>query len=540
VSCDSIDSYKTLKRSDSDLLNSSKLVGNLKEAIFKAENEIDKLNSRLIEFENDRDISAKKMSELNDILAQAEEFDRFRNEMNKLSLKRDQIVRLLKEDYTTYIFDEKYLLNDFSKELDVFNSTIEAFESKQRTLELEYQRSIGEQNAISVIQRALIGDFNPLPVGVPSKNYMEEMLQDEICKVCNRPAIVGSEEYEYMKAHMEAILKNISGAYDSVKEEVLFKHNNIRSLHNEISTTYTQNISKELTDKSEEYRELLQFNKSRYKEIVAIDRAIEDYSNKITSITGLTGLKGDTLSRHLRDWHVHSKNYQDRVGVIERVKLQISERQDTLDEFKEQQTRIIKGSNISAYLLNAKEVATKQSKIFREIRINDIQEILSILEARTNEIFEKLNIHAFKGSLKINGGLNEHSDEIKVNIQHVVNEGEVFTGANQALETSANIALLLAVMGISEDRKIGSFPIFMDAPVSSFGKKKIGQFMQVMNSISNQCIVVMKEYLEPDGNDVRISDEFDELKPNRAFWIKLDRPFDRQDLKTVKTKVHSI
>ena len=121
-----------------------------------------------------------------------------------------------------------------------------------------------------------------------------------------------------------------------------------------------------------------------------------------------------------------------------------------------------------------------------------------------------------------------------------MNEGVIFTGANQSLETSANISLLLAVMEISEERNIGSFPIFMDAPVSSFGKKKIGQFMQVMNSINNQCIVVMKEYLEPDGDDVRVSDDFEELRPNKAFWIKLERPFDRLDLGTVKTKVHSL
>ena len=64
--------------------------------------------------------------------------------------------------------------------------------------------------------------------------------------------------------------------------------------------------------------------------------------------------------------------------------------------------------------------------------------------------------------------------------------------------------------------------------------------MQVMNSINNQCIVVLKEYLEPDGNDVRVSKEFEKLKPKKAFWIKLERPFDREDLTTVKTKVYSL
>lgn len=518
----------------------AKLLGNLQESIRKTELNIDKLSKRLIEFEKDRDISEKRMLELNDILAQAEEFDKFRNELAKLNLKRGQVIASLKEDYTTYIFDDKYLLNDFRHELEKFNSSIEDFEAEQRKLELQFQRKKGEENAVTVIQSALIGNSNPLPVGVPSKNYMEEMINDEICKVCNRSAVKGSEEYEYMKAHMSAILKKISQSYSDTPVEVLFKSDNIKSLHVDLSKSYSDRIRVMLSDKKAEFKELQKFNMSRYKEIAEIDRSIEDFSDKITSITGFTGLQGDTLSRHLKDWHHHSNNFKERVKTIERLKNQISEFENHLSKYKKEQNKIIGSSEISEYLLNARNIARKQSEIFREIRRKDVHVILSLLEKKTNEIFEKLNVHAFKGSLRINGGLNEHSNNISVNIDHVVNDGEIFTGANQALETSANISLLLAVMEISEERNIGTFPIFMDAPVSSFGKKKIGQFMQVMNSINNQCIVVMKEYLEPNGDDVRVSDDFEELRPNKAFWIKLTRPFDKQDLSTVKTKVYTL
>ena len=518
----------------------SKLLGNLQESIRKTEDDIQKLNKRLVEFEKDKEISEKKMLELNDILAQAEEFDKFRNELAKLNLKRTQLIAALKEDYTTYIFDDKYLLDNFTNELDKFNESIKSSEVKQRKLELEFQRRIGEENAVTMIQQALIGKTNPLPVGVPSKNYMEEMLNDEICKVCNRSAVQGSDEYEYMKAHMSAILRKISLTYDDGPTEILFKFQNIKSLHDDISKSFTGRISRELTDKKAKYKELQKFNMSRYKDISEIDRAIEEYSDKITSINGFTGLQGDTLARHLRDWHLHSKNLQDRVQTIAKMTNQINECTSRLDKYKAERDKIIGNSEVDIYLINARDVATKQADIFRQIRRKDIGKILSVLEQKTNQIFEKLNIHAFKGTLKINGGLNEHSDSISVKIDHVVNDGVIFTGANQSLETSANISLLLAVMEISEERNIGSFPIFMDAPVSSFGKKKIGQFMQVMNSINNQCIVVMKEYLEPDGDDVRVSDDFEELRPNKAFWIKLERPFDRLDLGTVKTKVHSL
>ena len=515
------------------------LLNNLESNINKHEREIGKIRTKIAEYEKDRDFSEKKMQELNDILAQAEEFDSYRNELSKIDSERSRLVALLKEDYTTYIFDEAYLLDDFEAELEKFNSTIIGLEAEQRTMEFEHQQKIGEKNAIAVIQKALISDSNPLPVGVPSQNYMAEMLRDEICKVCNRRAKTGSQEHEYMKNHMQAILKKISNN-TGLDKDVLFKSQNVKSLHDEITKGFTGGVKRLLSNKKEDYSALREFNMARYIEISGLDRRKEECSDRITAITGFTGLKGDTLAKHLNDWHIYSENYKERVQKIGSLNNQLEDSVDRLTELKKQQQKIINDAGVNDYLIRALDVASKQAEIFKEIREKDINQILRVLEDKTNQIFDKLNVHAFKGRLKINGGLNEHTDKISVKIEHVVNKGEVFTGANQALETSANIALLLAVMEISKERQIGSFPIFMDAPVSSFGKKKIGQFMQMMNEIPNQCIVVMKEYLEPYGDDVRVSTEFEALKPNKAFRIKLERPFDRQDLRTVKTKVHKI
>ena len=517
----------------------ARILSDIKFKIDESKDRIKKLNVRITQQEKDANHSKKRMAGLNDILAQAEEFNIFKDKMKELEQKKARVSVVIKDDYTTYIFDDNYLLHDFRSELETFATSVTKLEQNERRLEVAFQRRVGEEQAVQKIQNALIGDVNPLPIGVPSLNVIQEMLHDEVCKVCNRLAKKGSKEYEYMKDHMTMILKHLGNT--DLPDEVLFKSNNVRELSNELVNGYRSKVSSLLTDKKTEYRELKEFNLSRYQELSDLDKRISGLSDKISGITGMTGLSSDTLSRHLNDWQKHSQNYAEKLKIVERLNSTLKEEEAAYNRLLTHRDKLVSDSGVSQYLLTSKEVSEKLFKVFQKVRSNDISSVIKRLEIKTNEIFDKLNVHSFKGYLKISGGLHIQSDEIRVQIEHVVNQGEVFRGANQALETSANIALLLAVVEISKNQNIGSFPIFMDAPVSSFGRKKIRQFMQVMNSVDLQCFVIMKEFLEPDGKgDIKISEDFKELNPEKSFWLKLERPFDQEDLSTVKTIVHEI
>ena len=56
------------------------------------------------------------------------------------------------------------------------------------------------------IQQELIDGHIPLAINVPDENTMREMLNDEICKVCGRPAHKGTPEYAFMQARLDAFL----------------------------------------------------------------------------------------------------------------------------------------------------------------------------------------------------------------------------------------------------------------------------------------------------------------------------------------------
>jgi DNA sulfur modification protein DndD len=88
--------------------------------------------------------------------------------------------------------------------------------------------------------------------------------------------------------------------------------------------------------------------------------------------------------------------------------------------------------------------------------------------------------------------------------------------------------------------------MIFDAPTSSFGETKTGDFLNLINETSNQKIILLKDFIgsikNSDGSlkDLFIKQEFNSVKRKKAFWVKLERPFDKKDLSTINTEVNSI
>ncbi|MBK6608831.1 MAG: hypothetical protein IPG24_25940 [Leptospiraceae bacterium] len=126
---------------------------------------------------------------------------------------------MINEDYTKSLFDEKWILRNFKVILDEYSSKIENFSIERRKQEAEFQRQKGYKEAQDDIK---MGKNGNLPFDVPSVDIMKEMLTDEICKICNRPAHKGSEPYKFMEARLDDYKKIVAGGARKKKETLLF------------------------------------------------------------------------------------------------------------------------------------------------------------------------------------------------------------------------------------------------------------------------------------------------------------------------------
>jgi len=107
------------------------------------------------------------------------------------------------------------------------------------------------------------------------------------------------------------------------------------------------------------------------------------------------------------------------------------------------------------------------------------------------------------------------------------------------LLTSMHISILFAISELASEIKEENFPMIFDAPTSSFGENKTAQFLNLIFETENQKILLIKDFLNTDKatKTLSIKKEFENVRRDKAFWVKLERPFDPNNLKTINSQV---
>ena len=81
--------------------------------------------------------------------------------------------------------------------------------------------------------------------------------------------------------------------------------------------------------------------------------------------------------------------------------------------------------------------------------------------------------------------------------------------------------------------------MIFDAPTSSFGETKSAEFLNLIYETGNQKLLLIKDFLVTDVKTKKLSvkKEFSSVKRDKAFWVKLERPFNKKDLTTINTQI---
>ena len=153
--------------------------------------------------------------------------------------KRAKLLALSSCDYTINLLDKYWILRSFPSIIKEFSVKVSALSKEKRRLDkLETERrakEVGEREAIFKIQK-LANNAVPLPWNLPDEQTMKEMIDDEICKVCGRPAPKGTEAYEFMCNKLNEYLMHIAdeaskNLRSEADEKPLFPNSYINELH---------------------------------------------------------------------------------------------------------------------------------------------------------------------------------------------------------------------------------------------------------------------------------------------------------------------
>lgn len=437
------------------------------------------------------------------------------------------------ENYTTSLFDESWLLVNFESTQNAFAKKVSKLSKERRTLQSQFDKEVGIKEGKEELKNKLLNDLVPLQVGVPSKAHMEEMLNDKICKVCNTLAPVGSDQYKFMKRRLDAYLKSQTpNVEDSGDKEVLYEKDYTSRLFN-MSVSHEDNLAG-LRDVRRDIKELFEFNASRKNDIVDLQEKLQKEIDERDKIIGSSSISGDRLPTILKNYNT----WQDDLKELNKENLsyenKLAEIIKDLNDEKDKKDKIDMES-ANNFLIKTREVIRDIQQIFNDTKDRKYDEFINLLERKSNQIMKKINVDDFTGTIVITK--NSIGTKSNVSIDLFQNDRK-FHKPNESLETSKHMSVLFAISELASDIREENFPMIFDAPTSSFGEIKTKDFLNVIFETSKQRIILFYDFVgkNKDGT-VFIKPEFKEVKRDKAFWIRRQRPFDKNVLSTINTDV---
>lgn len=450
----------------------------------------------------------------------------------ELSTKRSSVD----ERYTINLFDENWILSPFEDVFKEFEEKVNKLHEQKRKIERQFIHEEGikkaEAKVSTVALEKLFNESIPLPKNVPNKEIMEELIRDEICKICGRPAKKGSDPHDYMVARLNDYLESQKPKNDEKIEEY-YDHDYTSALVNMVSLK--NDDLKNLRNVRERIKDQMEFNAKRKEECADIELRILKEENDRTKIIGESSKDAGTLTSVLKNYNAWQADLKDLNRKVVDNESGLAQIEKSLNDLRTEKGKIdLESAN--SFLVSTREITDDINTIFKEIQKEKFDLFIKVLEDKSNLYFDQINKGAFTGSIKFDK--RPISDEDIEIVVQLIQSGRRLQSPNQSLETSMHISVLFAISKLAEESREESYPLIFDAPTSSFGETKMKEFLNIIANTDNQIIILVKDFIGTDKHEkLFIKDEFGKVKKDKAFWIRLERPFDRQLLHTLNTEV---
>jgi DNA sulfur modification protein DndD len=449
------------------------------------------------------------------------------NEISKLS-------GLIDEGYTTKLFDEKWINIYFEPYLNEFTSKIADFSSSRRKLQSEYDQEIGIKKGEKKAKADLLNRAIPLPINVPSKAVMEEMLHDEICKVCNRVALKGSEAYEFMYTRLQEYLESQvidNNTIESEKPLFIFDY---ASKLVQMSSNHEDSL-KDLRNVKEEIKELFEFNEKRKADIENQENKLELEIQERNRVLGNSKLAAEKL----KDIMVNYTSWQNELTSSNKENVSLTIKLAQIDgelKIKRDAKGKIDLKSASNFLVKTRDILNDIESIFIDTKELKFDEFINKLEEKSNQYLKVINVNSFTGKIVFSRKKSGVKELVNIDFYE---DGKPFLTPNQSLETSKHLSVLFAISEIASETREELYPMIFDAPISSFAENKSGEFLNLLFETKGQKILLIKDFLVTDRKNgkLTVKKEFDKVKRNKAFWVCLKRPFDSESLKTIDSDI---
>lgn len=501
--------------------------------------EVNNLISNIRKDIRDTEKSADLFSSKIEVLERNQEASERYQELKKIIQSREEEVwkwkgQISTQNFNISLLDNLWILAPFLSILNEFNAKASAFSKEKRKMNDAFisqkAKEEGRKETLDELSSFANG-ISQLPWYLPNQETMQEMIEDEFCKVCGRPAPKGSEAYDFMVAKLSEFRKHLDSKKQEedkkIKTDRLFVNQYIEQLHT-LSISLGGNKAEEVANLSSvimQRLDLLETFKQKLAEAEEkLQDALDDKARLLIQVEGVSEEQLDLDFHNLKGFFEQKGKAEKRLVAL-REELKRAEAQKK--EIEDKYDALNPGSSMAKIYQTVHVILRNVAKAFREAKEMNLTRFLSEIENLANIYLERLNTQDFHGIIKL---VRTTQDTTEIRLLSA--NGRVITDPSGSQLTTMYMAVLFSISDLTSNKRDEDYPLIFDAPTSSFGGMKESGFYNIIDSLEKQCIIVTKDFLDDEG-------QIDDKKINQltctVYRIKKESGFDPDDLSTIRT-----
>ena len=496
--------------------------------------ELKSLSSRIEEDEKGKDFYSDKIIDLVRNMSISEEYNRVESQIENLKadIERARLENRSRSRFTDKIFDNFYVLSGFEKIVVDFTAKINNLrQEKNRVDNLERNRF--------AMEKLELGNLStPLPPGFPSLDILKEILEDDICKICNTPIADYSREY---------INKSIQIYEESKKNGKELKMPNIfpNNFIDEFQIIERSIQLKPDLYSAERISDEIEFGIKRFN---VCNESISENNGKLDALyiqkKELLGkahnLTEDEL-RNIRLLHEKYSNEKDTlVGRISENRTHQEMKNVILSDLEKKRKNTLAQFKDSDFRQSTVEVLESLSGVAKKVKDEEYEKFLKVLSEGATSYLKQINIGEITGKIEL---YKKNDKEVAYKSFNDDNSIRSSLEDSGALQISKPLSILFAIADIAAETSDNeTYPMIFDAPTGRFSTDREREFFKVLKQTKKQRIVVTLRFLGADKSNTPYVDFdlFQNIEKDKAFFIKRIRPYDKSKPETISTEVEVI
>ena len=477
----------------------------------------------------------KKLRLLEENQELSENYKRIVDRIKDKQAECNKLKAYIDVDYNALLLDDMWILSSFPSIINEFKQKIQKFSKEKRRLKDEETKKMAQRDLVTQIKND-VTKFIPLPWDLPDDAHMKEMLDEEVCKVCGRPAKKGSEAYQYMERKLQDYLDHIQATAEKQKtnqeEKQLFPYNYIEELHNR-SIRLSGDTEQEVSEISSQIEDRIAFIQARKLDLEQKQKDLQEAEDERTRLLAQSnGLGENDLLKNFSDYKGYSETSKRAENSLIELKYRQKQLQEKKDAINKQLSEIEPENNTIKTYQKIQKVLKCIANAFADAKESNINNFINLLEEKANKYLVRLNSQDFHGEVRI---LRTGNDNARIAL-YSSNGIEVYDPSDSQ-RTTVYMSVLFAISEITTLKRDADYPLIFDAPTSSFSEMKTADFYNTIDNIDKQCIIVTKDLLKL--NTVTAENDIDMIKVEElncpVYRIKKAKGFNQSDLSTIQT-----